>query len=411
MRNVTQLRRLLESARRDRAGGRQVYRAPNGERILCESDSEYKWWANFTGALADGAIRPHEFSLRGLFESFVPEGREILDSWNPRHGGGGVTLQESGVTTTTFSSITGQIIYSEVLERFNDPLLIGSQLCPSRSTEFDGEKIPGIGQIGDEAEAIGEAKPYPLAGVTEEYIETPRTTKRGVIVPVTKEAIFFDRTGLVLERAGDVAHSLAINKEKRCLDTALGITTSYRRNGGAAQATYGDTHTEGDFDNLAGSNALADWTDIEIAELLFDAITDPNTGEPIDVMPSQLVVPTALLRTAQRILSATEIRVGDGASASTQTISGNPVAQSRGSGAYTILSNQYVKARTSSATTWFIGQFNRAFRYMENWPITAVQAPPNSEAEFTHDIVQRFKVSERGAPAVIEPRYVVKCTG
>ena len=41
---------------------------------------------------------------------------------------------------------------------------------------------------------------------------------------------------------------------------------------------------------------------------------------------------------------------------------------------------------------------------MENWPITVVQAPINSEAEFTQDIVVRFKASERGTAAILEPR-------
>ncbi len=48
---------------------------------------------------------------------------------------------------------------------------------------------------------------------------------------------------------------------------------------------------------------------------------------------------------------------------------------------------------------------------MENWPITVTQAPVGSEADFTNDIVLRFKASERGAAAVLNPRYVVKCTG
>ena len=60
---------------------------------------------------------------------------------------------------------------------------------------------------------------------------------------------------------------------------------------------------------------------------------------------------------------------------------------------------------------WFIGDFRRAFAYMENWPITVTQSPVNSEAEFNQDIVVRFKASERGAAAVINPRYVVKSTG
>lgn len=43
--------------------------------------------------------------------------------------------------------------------------------------------------------------------------------------------------------------------------------------------------------------------------------------------------------------------------------------------------------------------------------ITVIQSPPSSEAEFSQDIVLRYKASERGAAAVINPRYVVKCTG
>jgi hypothetical protein len=60
---------------------------------------------------------------------------------------------------------------------------------------------------------------------------------------------------------------------------------------------------------------------------------------------------------------------------------------------------------------WFVGDFRRAFAYMENWPITVTQAPVGSEAEFNNDIVLRFKASERGAAAVLNPRYVVKNTG
>jgi len=60
---------------------------------------------------------------------------------------------------------------------------------------------------------------------------------------------------------------------------------------------------------------------------------------------------------------------------------------------------------------WFIGDFKKAFAYMENWPITVTQSPANSEADFSQDIVVRFKASERGAAAVINPRYVVKSTG
>jgi hypothetical protein len=292
-----------------------------------------------------------------------------------------------------------------ILEAWNDPALIGEQLCTVMPTEFSGEKIPGISGLGDEAETIGEGDEYPMVGNSEQWIETPETTKSGFIVPVTKEAIFFDRTGLVLQRASEVGRWLAINREKRILDVALGIVSLYKRNGSSAIATYGDNSGAHNWDNLAATNALVDWTDIENAMLLFDGMTDPDTGEPILVMPRQIVVPSALAMTARRILNATEIAFGDGASNTTQTRGANPVA-----GMLEIATSPYVASRTSSSTTWFIGDFKKAFAYMENWPITSVAAPVNSELEFSRDIVNRFKVSERGAAAVIEPRAVVRCT-
>lgn len=395
--NAKRWRRLYEAARRDRC----VHRF--------EEDVENHFRDMSIRRSGGRGINLHE-----IFREFVPDGGEILQSWSPQSGGpqSGIRLHEAGVNTAMFSNITGQIVFSMILDEWNDPVYIADSLVTNTPTSFSGERIPGIGAIGDEAEVIGEGEAYPMAGVSEEWIETPETTKRGFIVPVTKEAIFFDRVGLVLKRAGDVAKWLRVNKEKRVLDAVLGITNTYTRNGGATTNTYGDNSGTHDWDNLAASNALADWTDIENALLLFDDLVDPNTGEPVLVNPNTIIVPTALSSTAQRILSATEVR--EVTNTNTTTISANPLAMPRTGGtnaaSWNVVSSQYVKARSSSASTWFIGEPQAAFAYMENWPISTTEAPTNSEMEFTHDIVSRFKVSERGVPAVIEPRKMVKST-
>lgn len=393
--NYTELKRRFISAENDVRRGK----ASRNQEITA-----------LTEALAEGEVKPAEFSIRALFEAFVEDGESIVKTWDPRfRGHGAVSLMEApdAVSTSHFSNITGQIVYSKVLEKWTAPSLIGNDLCTTIPTMFDGEKIAGIGGVGDQAASIGEGQPYPLAGVSEEWIETPATIKRGVIVPVTREAVFFDRTGVLLERVGNVGEGIAQNKEKRILDMCLGITTSYRRNGGAAQATYGDTHTQGDGDNLAGSNTLVDYTDIENAILLFDALSDPNTGEPIMPNVDTIVVPTALVATAARILNA--IQVGNTANA-TAPVGANPLKNIPGIGNLQIKSSQYVSRRTSSATTWFIGDFRKAFAYMENWPVKVGQAPPDSHEAFHRDVVAQYKVSERGAAAVMDWRYVVKCT-
>lgn len=385
---------------------RDMQRLGREYRAAKKSGELHRFYGELEDGLEKGEIKPSEFSVRGLFESLVDDGREIVDSWDPRYSGGSINLLESGslVDTAAFSNIFGQITYTQVKEKFNDPAFIGEQLCTVISTKYNGEKIPGMTRIGDMAESISEGKTYPTAGFGEEWIDTPQTTKRGFIVPLTKEAVFFDNIGTILERAGEVAYWLGLNREKRILDTCLGITTSYKRNGGTAIATY---QASTPYVN-SQSNALVDWTDIENAELLFDAMTDPNTGELISVVPNTVVVPTALKHTARRILNATETRTAVGGYATSGNLGSFGAPNTLDN--YTVITSPFVKARTSSASTWFMGDFKRAFRYMENWPVTVTQAPNNSEAEFTNDVVARFKVSERGVPAVIEPRYVCKNT-
>lgn len=73
--------------------------------------------------------------------------------------------------------------------------------------------------------------PYPHVGFGEDYIETPSTAKHGLIVPVTKEAVFFDRTNLVLGRAAEVGEVLGLNKEKRLIDLVIGQVNNYKWKG------------------------------------------------------------------------------------------------------------------------------------------------------------------------------------
>jgi hypothetical protein len=115
---------------------------------------------------------------------------------------------------------------------------------------------------------------------------------------------------------------------------------------------------------------------------------------------------------AHRVFNAVEIEYL-AASAPTTTRAANPL------GNYQVLESRLAYRRVLASGVsavdakkwWFLGDFRKAFAYMENWPITVTQAPMNSEAEFNQDIVVRFKASERGAAAVINPRYVVKSTG
>jgi hypothetical protein len=359
-------------------------------------------------ALQQGHLKPADFSIRDLAEALVPDGREWVRMLDPRSVGSVSVLEAGdGVDVTTFLNITGQVIYSAIMEAYNQEAFAISKLVATIPTRLDGEKIPGIARIADKVDEVPPGMPYPHLGFGEDYIETPSTTKRGFIVPVTKEAIFFDRTHLVLSRAAEVGEILGLNKEKRLIDSVIGVTNNYKWKG----TTYNTYQTASPWINAMSGNELIDWTSVDTAEQMLADILDPNTGEPVLVRASTLLVMPAYIQAARRIVSATQITYNlDG----TPTVSfqHNPaldyqVVESR-------LAYRRIMASGVSASDakrwWFLGDLKRAFAYMENWPITVTQAPIGSDAEFSNDIVLRFKASERGAAAVLNPRYIVKVT-
>lgn len=380
-------------------------------------------------AMQAGDLKPEDFSIRETAEAFLGEARvRAMDSMR----GGGFLLEAGfdGVDVTAFSNITGQLVITAIMEAYQDESFVLSGLVRTIPTRLDGEKIPGIGKLGDKAQVVQPGMPFEHAGVAEDYIETPSTDKRGFIVPVTKEAIFFDRTNLLIDRCRDVGNSLGLNKEKRLLDVLIGHTNNYKWKG----TTYDSYSVDGTTGDEAGtaipstinslaSNPLVDWTDFDNAEQLFANLLDPNTSEPIAIVPKHVMVCPAYSNVLKRILNATEIVYGIPSSTSVQTLTkggnlvpgtglmGNPIS------GYTPFVSALMYRRliaTVEATAgnakkwWFLGDFSKAIAYMENWPITVTQAPANSEAEFTQDVVLRFKCSERGAAAMLDPRYIVK---
>lgn len=385
-----------------------------------ELDGPEKTVAHLSEALTEGQLKPEDFSIRDLAEGLVPDGHDWVRSMDPRSAGG-VNLLEAGegVDVTAFLNVTGQVVYSKILDAYRNEAFVVSKLVDTVPTRLDGEKIPGVGRISDDVTEIHPGMPYPNLGFGEDYIETPATTKHGLIVPVTREAIFFDRTNLVLSRAAEVGEILGLNKEKRLVDLVIGQTNNYTWKG-TAYDTYstdgetgdaGGTAVAGVINSLAG-NELVDWTDVDAAEQLFADILDPNTGEPVLIRATTVLVTPAYRHAAHRVFNAAEISYA-GSGSETTTTAANPL------GNYTVVESRLAyrrivasgEAAADAKKWWFVGEFKKAFAYMENWPITVTQSPLGSEADFNQDIVVRFKASERGAAALINPRFVVKCTG
>ena len=393
-----QIRRLMEAASRDKTPMRFI--------------------EEFCGAIRDKKIGLNEISIRQIFEEIIPDGRELVDLWDPRKQGEMVelraVLENAGpVVAAALSRVNGQIAYSATLEGYQQEDFIFTGMIPTQSTPFDGEKIPGVSGLGDQGQVINEGNPYPYAGVNEDFIETPSTTKRGIITAVTREAVFFDRTAQLVENLRKVGESIGLGQEKEAIDCLIDENRTghrYNRLGRGRVATYGDNSGNHDWDNLQAQNALVDWTDIDNAEQLLYSILDPNTGEPVVMTGNLKLICTRGLRaTALRIQRATSVEHATPGYATT----GNPVVTHSPSpldSTFEVVTSRQLATRLATDTDWFYGDPTKAFRYMENWPLAVVQAPTNSHDEFTRDIVMQFKASRRGAYATVEPRAMVKCT-
>src|SRR3990167_8822508 len=170
---------------------RRLYEAAKAER------NPDRFFSDLREAFEKKELRPSEFSIRRLVEEFVPDGRELVESWNPAHGQrmGSSTpslariLEADAVGTAAFSNISGQIVYNELLAGFQLEEFKFSALIPTVQTQFNGEKIAGIGGLGDKGEVVSEKGEYPRAGTQEDWIRTPETVKRGLIVEASREAV------------------------------------------------------------------------------------------------------------------------------------------------------------------------------------------------------------------------------
>lgn len=318
---------------------------------------------------------------------------------------------EGAVSTNAFQNISGQIVYAAVLDKYENEEFAFTPLIPEipvSNGNLDQEKIAGVTQIGDEALLRKESDPYTLAGVGEDWIFAPAVPDRGMIVPVTWEAVFADRTGQLLERAGDVGHWMGYNVEIRAIDCVIdeNVTTHRYNWRGTSIATYGDNSGTHTWDNLAATNGLTDWTNINTAEQLLNGMTDPYTGAPYMVEPKHLVVYKGSEHTARRILSATEVRTGDITTGTgTQTLAGNPYG-----GKFTLVTSRLLAQRLATDTSWYLGDIGKAFARRVAEPLTVVQAPTNNQDEFNRRIVQQYRVNERSAFFVRQPRVMCKST-
>ena len=372
--------------------------------------------AGFRAAIDEKAIKTPKMELGELFaECYGDDTYYRVKSGREQHHEAVRRFQEAdgGVTTAAFQNISGQIVYATVLEKDQSPDFVVAKMIPEeRAIITDGEKIAGITEIGNKSALRKEGDPYTEMGVGEDWIQTPYVPDRGGIVSVTWEAVFNDRTGQLLDRCGDVGYwAIGYPEEVAAIDCLIDENvTNHRYNWrGTVIASYGDNSGSHTWDNLAATNGLVDWNNLNTAEQVFNGLTNPYTGTPIMIEPKHLIVYKGLEQTARRILSATEIRVTSPGYATTgnptQTNMANPYNNK-----YTVVTSQLLAPQLATDTDWFLGDITKYAMRKVAEPLQVVQAPANTTADFERRVVARYRANKRFVHVVRQPRAIVKST-
>lgn len=378
-----------------------------------KTDAEIKAMAaKFVEAIDDGTIKvdASSVSIRDIAEATL--GVDVVQRLGRMADTGlheGLKESVSPVKLSAFTNITGNLILKAGLESYKSEEFIGEKLVTEYQSADDNERIIGVQPIDDNAIIIPEDGEYPTVKLGEDYIDTPKSVKRGARIGLTRELIFFDRTGKLIEMAQEVGKRVGVNKEIRILRTVLGIDNTFSRKG-VTRNTY--VASADPRINMISSLELLDYSQIETAEQAFNAyVDDRTTGEPINVMPDTLLVTKYKEWTAHRIAEAREIRIATN-TAATQTYGPNPAA-----GKFKVLSNRWLQwvlvnhgsiSATNARNYWYYGNFKNAFKYKTIFPFAMVAASPSHDADFDRDVLMQWKASERGAPVIVAPWHALK---
>lgn len=353
------------------------------------------------GEVIENGVKHHipadKWSVRALWEALVGPVSETL----PIQHYFDTHYRESSLNSTMFPKATGNLILNKVIEGYNMEGFIGMNLVENMPSNLKSETISGFTHAQG-PKTVNEGEEYEESSLGEKYVTT-ETSKKGRLISMTEETIYFDKTGELLRRARMIGENIGQDKEERILEGVTGINANVYKPSGSASTLYSHaTHQ-----NVNDSNALGDWTNVDNAlQYHADNVTDDRegeTGKPILWNPNIILCGPELVTTARRIVGATEIRAASGSSSENTTLSQNPFSNFR------VLSTTLWPSGLTTGD-WYIGDFMRQFVWHEVWPIQTFAQGATSESAFERDIVARFKARYYGGIAAVDHRYVVKNT-
>lgn len=315
-------------------------------------------------------LNPARVSFRALYESLVQE-QDL----------------EENLTSSAFPNISGEIISKVMIDAYEQFPKDHEKLVRTVPSKLKVSRVAGWSAIGSISQ-VTEKQDYPEIIPPDEKVQTINNFKYGGILSLTKEDIFFDQTGQLLDRARGIGER-AQQKRANLIYSGIVDAGNTALSGGALYSASAP------YLNLITSNPLGTDGWEAARKNLLDKV-DEN-GEPIWVMGDRpfLMVGSALLATAEKLAKNERGPLG------TANLDVN-LAQ----GQFDPIMNPYMAA---NSTDWLYGAFSRQFRWEEVWPFEIfTRVGQDTEEGFKADVIQQVKASFYGGTGAADFRYVNK---
>ncbi len=320
-------------------------------------------------------MKPEDFSIKEIFEAVGP---------------------------STMPIITGTLISKKVMDAYELAKKTLDQLVTPFNSNLEIDKVPGSYDDSGGLQKVTPGEPYPHTGdIKEKYVQIGGE-KRGEILDITEEMVTFDQTGLVMMQAAKFGERAAQDREKRGMLTIQDV--QYQGGdyyawypNGTRVAIYSTSTTKPHYQSNQITNALADHTDIDAANVL-QGLMKAENGDPIVSQSKILLTPVALETTAKRLMGNQYLVGGTNEEINPFQNAAVPVA------------SPYLDL--NSAIIWYWGDFKKQFIEKVVYPVQVmVKSMSENQDGFERDIYASYKVRHFTQVGATNFQYVIKSTG
>ena len=343
---------------------------------------------------ADGATRV----VKDLLESkkIAPGDFSIKEVWEQctLHEFGKIIPATEAIASSSFPKITGELINSRIISAYDAIAKVGDQLATTVQSNVERETVAGItgAEIPDEVPELHEYKDSTL---TEKTV-TGRSIKYGRLLSISEEAITFDKTGQIMQRAQGIGEAAAQWREKIIIEGIQDVNTNVYNPSGIPTAFYSSGNA-----NLATSNAFGEAGMEAVLKLVHfqksDALgNDADNYIGVTLMDPVMLAPQDLEVEALQLIGSTSVPES------------NDNAVNTFKGKFRVVISPYVSQQSS--TTWYYGDFKKDFWWTEVWPLQTFAQPANHQDAFLADIKARFKTRFFGGIMAISTQHSYKST-